>query len=156
MFRFCYICFQRGPIYGYVRSSSHAALTSEHVCLFPRMGRDRLTFTSSHDRHRPELCWCMCIPAPQLGDDHLGYLLRWTSLLTDHSRALALSALRPDQKSIPPSRSNDVGGGGLGEKSRYYRALWRHAVEVVLRVSCRSFAFACTLYLKFFCQFAPL
>lgn len=77
---------------------------------------------------------------PKLGDDHLGYLLRWTSLLNDHTRALALSALRPDAKSIciPPRHSGDDGGGGGGlrrERSRYYRALWRHAVEVVLRVS---------------------
>lgn len=63
--------------------------------------------------------------------------------MKDNARALALSALRPELKSIPPSRSSDGEGdaGGLSEKSRYYRALWRHAVEVVLRVSCPSFAF---------------
>eukprot|EP00903_Cladosiphon_okamuranus_P005340 g5337.t1 len=69
----------------------------------------------------------------QLGDHHLGYLLRWTSLLTNHTRSLAISALRPDLKSMKPSGSSGVDDGGLCEKSRYYRALWRHAVEVVLR-----------------------
>ncbi|CAM9710976.1 unnamed protein product [Pylaiella littoralis] len=67
----------------------------------------------------------------QLGDDHLGYLLRWSSLFDGYMRTLALSALRPTINSIPRSRSSD--GSGRSEKSRYYRALWKHAVEVVLR-----------------------
>lgn len=100
----------------------------------PHLGSDR---HAASTLSRPSLC--MCVFTPQLGDDHLGYLLRWNSLLNDHTRALALSALRPEQNSIPPDQSS--GGSGRSVKSRYYRALWRHAAEVVLRVSCRPSAF---------------
>ncbi|CAM9577211.1 unnamed protein product [Scytosiphon promiscuus] len=68
----------------------------------------------------------------QLGEDHLGYLLRWSALLESHVRALALSALQPTKDLVAPTRSGNM-RGGCNRKSRYYKALWRHAVEVVLR-----------------------
>lgn len=55
--------------------------------------------------------------------------------MNEHTRTLALLALRPTKDSVAVSLSRSSGGGGRSEKSRYYRALWRYAVEVVLRVS---------------------
>lgn len=69
----------------------------------------------------------------QLADDHLGYLLRWASMLNGHKRTLALLALRPTKSSVHPGPTTPEGKGG--DRSRYYGALWRHAVTVVLRVS---------------------
>ncbi|CAM9600860.1 unnamed protein product [Ectocarpus sp. 4 AP-2014] len=67
----------------------------------------------------------------QVGDDQLGYLLRWASLLNGHMRTLALSALRPARDLVPATLPSD--SSGRSGKSRYYRALWRLAVGVVLR-----------------------
>ncbi|CAM9169048.1 unnamed protein product [Ectocarpus fasciculatus] len=67
----------------------------------------------------------------QVGDDQLGYLLRWASLLNGHIRTLALSALRPARDLVPAALPSDT--SGRSGKSRYYRALWGLAVGVVLR-----------------------
>lgn len=73
--------------------------------------------------------------AVQISDDHLGYLLRWASLLDGQMRSLAINALRPTKDTVLTGPTRPVsGGGGGGDKSRYFRVLWRHAVNAVLRV----------------------
>lgn len=69
---------------------------------------------------------------PQVADDHLGYLLRWASLLNGGMRTLALGALRPIRSLVHRGQRTV---GDSGKNSRVYRALWTYAGEAVLRVS---------------------
>lgn len=68
----------------------------------------------------------------QVTEGHLEVLLRWASLLNNHQRVLAVAATRPvrDAGGIPSLDTPEA----LERKSRFYRALWKHAKDAVVMV----------------------